>query len=302
MCIVVVKKSGAKMPSKNRIKTMFSSNPDGAGIMVRKHNTNEVIFHKGFMKVGKLLKFIKTLDITKDDEVCMHFRITTSGGTRPAMCHPFVITDNKSGVAELCGVSKQKPLLMHNGIITDLNDRNGAKSDTFLFAYQYLSDKYIMKGLYESNNVFSRLVKMAVKTNKLAILHPKKGIVTIGNFIEDKGVLYSNTSYKYEKFTYGNWDLSSYSTNKVKNYQTARTYTPRPFELRYQLSKTKVKEVYDKAKAIISDTKLSYEEKLIELDMLHSELYYQGLVSSRAKTTQSLYSDIRSAAQYYNVK
>ena len=40
------------------IRTMFTNNPDGAGIMYYDYLLQKVIYHKGFMKVEQLLDFV----------------------------------------------------------------------------------------------------------------------------------------------------------------------------------------------------------------------------------------------------
>ena len=92
MCIIAVKKAGAEMFPETTIRTMFTNNPDGAGIMYYDYLLQKVIYHKGFMKVEQLLDFIKDRD-WKNIPVVLHFRIGTSGHKTKLCTHPFPVFD-----------------------------------------------------------------------------------------------------------------------------------------------------------------------------------------------------------------
>ena len=62
MCIICIKKAQKPMVSDERIKYMFSRNPDGAGIMWAEDN--KVHIKKGFLTVQSLLDFIHSRDLS----------------------------------------------------------------------------------------------------------------------------------------------------------------------------------------------------------------------------------------------
>ena len=129
MCIIAAKAAGIPMPNRERIKTMWDGNRDGAGLMYVENG--QVRIEKGFMKYKDFTKVLdrleKRLDLTATP-VVMHFRITTHGGTKPENCHPFPITDNVGALKKLTITTDLG--VAHNGIIP-ISPRKGI-SDTSL--------------------------------------------------------------------------------------------------------------------------------------------------------------------------
>lgn len=216
MCIIAAKPAGISMPDTDRITNMWTRNSDGAGFMYAKDG--KVYIEKGFMKLNELLDRIKQLGKTVDLKsvpVVMHFRITTSGGTSPENCHPFPVTSNLGVLRKLkstCALG-----VAHNGII-DITPRKGI-SDTMEYILSQLSLLYqAMPKFYESKPAM-QLVENAIDS-KMAMLTKAGRIYTIGNFEEDGGIMYSNTSYKgwssyYTGGKYGTYDngWSVYGSN-----------------------------------------------------------------------------------------
>ena len=100
MCIIAVKTEGVKMPNDTILKTMWRSNPDGAGFMVKRKRSKLVDLKKGFMTYDSFMKALKKAKIKDSDIVVMHFRITSAGKTLPRLTHPF-IGDPEQEIAEV---------------------------------------------------------------------------------------------------------------------------------------------------------------------------------------------------------
>lgn len=195
MCIIVAKKKGVKLPSKNILETCFNKNSDGAGLMYVQNG--QVIIDKGYMDFKsfykRLQKLEKRLGNLTDRAIVMHFRIGTQGKNDKATTHPFPISKD---IKDLKATYFKTDLgMVHNGIMSKFNyDRT--LSDTQLFIKDFVSViKKLKKDFYRDNEVME-LLKSEIDYSKLCFLDKNENIYYIGNKIEDKGVIYSNESYK----------------------------------------------------------------------------------------------------------
>lgn len=203
MCIIAAKPTGVKMPSHETIKRMWEGNHDGAGFMYVENG--HVCIEKGFMKFknfkAALEKLEKRLDLTSTP-VVMHFRITTHGGTRPENTHPFPVTDNVTALGKPrtnCDLG-----VAHNGIITSVSPRKGISDTMEYIASQLAPLKRAVPQFYKNSDLM-KMIENAVES-KLCFLTRKGELYTVGNFIEDEGVLYSNSSYKEPRFDWRKYD------------------------------------------------------------------------------------------------
>ena len=206
MCIIAAKPSGVAMPTRDTIRNMWNVNSDGAGIMYVENN--KVRIEKGFMKyksfAKKLDELERRLDLTATPLV-MHFRITTHGGTKPENTHPFPITDSIGALKKLKSYADVG--VAHNGIITSVSPRKGISDTMEYIAAQLAPLKRALPRFYTNKDAML-LVKNAIES-KMAFLTKDGRIYTIGDFIEDKGVLYSNGSYQksyYHCRSLGGWN------------------------------------------------------------------------------------------------
>lgn len=206
MCIIAAKPSGVAMPTRDTIRNMWNVNSDGAGIMYVENN--KVRIEKGFMKyksfAKKLDELERRLDLTATPLV-MHFRITTHGGTKPENTHPFPITDSIGALKKLKSYADVG--VAHNGIITSVSPRKGISDTMEYIATQLAPLKRALPRFYANKDAML-LVKNAIES-KMAFLTKEGKIYTIGDFIEDKGVLYSNGSYQKSYCHYrslGGWN------------------------------------------------------------------------------------------------
>ena len=203
MCIICVKNKGVKAPTAEVIENMFYANPNGAGFAYVKNN--RVIIHKGLMTIEAfntaLEKVYKLLgNQVQNTPFIYHFRITTSGGTKPQLTHPFPLTNKKSKLLKLqqsCDVA-----VAHNGII-DINIEKGL-SDTATYIKNELAPYKSLKSDFYKSEVIQDAIEHRIDS-KLAILSQDGSIITIGNFTEEDGLLFSNTSYYGYKSLYTDW-------------------------------------------------------------------------------------------------
>lgn len=208
MCIIAAKAAGVAMPNRQTIRNMWDHNPDGAGIMYVENGMVRV--EKGFMKyksfAKKLDQLEKRLDMTKTP-VVMHFRITTHGGTKPENCHPFPITDSIGALRKTQSVTDVG--VAHNGIIP-ITPRKDISDTMEYIASQLAPLKRALPRFYENKNAML-LIKNAIDS-KMAFLTKEGKIYTVGNFVEDEGILYSNYSYEDYRGYYrnlGKWNCYS---------------------------------------------------------------------------------------------
>ena len=201
MCIIVSKEKNYKIPSKKILKNCFTSNPDGAGFMYTYNN--KVIIEKGFLTFDefyeRLMEVDKILNLYKKSLV-MHFRIGTSGGYTAGACHPFPITDN---VKEISNINIACKLgMVHNGIIS--NYVYGKLSDTQNFVKDFVYPLSKINCNFLNNKKAIELLHRQCAATKLCFLDKNDKITYVGDFITDKGIKYSNTTYKDYTYSYPN--------------------------------------------------------------------------------------------------
>jgi len=193
MCIICVSPKGTRQPSKTQIKTMFTRNPHGAGYMYARNG--KVIIHKGFMYQDEYLDAIASEHFTARDTVVYHFRISTQAGINPEMTHPFPLSNQRRFMHELdieceCGVA-------HNGIIRLTSDpREQEYSDTAIFITDYLTNIIQSPADLRNQEKLNHIYRLA--QSKFAILARTGDLATVGEFINERGLLFSNRSYMKE--------------------------------------------------------------------------------------------------------
>ena len=197
MCIICVSPARTRQPSISQIKMMFLNNPHGAGYMYARDG--RVHIHKGFMDIDSFLSAVKAEHFTAKDSVVYHFRISTQAGVNPEMTHPFPLSNRLPIMKALdvecpCGVA-------HNGIIRLTSDTSQREySDTALFITRYMAQ--MVHGLDDLKDaqLLNRIERLA--GSKLAIMDGSGYIATIGHFINERGLLFSNDSYQELRWRY----------------------------------------------------------------------------------------------------
>ena len=198
MCIIVYKPENANMPSKKTLRHCWDNNSDGAGYMFA-HN-DKVIIKKGFMSFKSLYDSLRN-DYTKfhDKSFVIHFRISTQGGVRRDLTHPFPLTENIDDMRLLRTTSDFG--VAHNGIITltstSLYNTTITYNDTMKFISEYLSLIISKPKDLENEKTLKLIQKLA--DSKLAIMDNSGKVTLIGAFTQHKGCFFSNASYQAYK-------------------------------------------------------------------------------------------------------
>jgi predicted glutamine amidotransferase len=203
MCIIAIKPVGIKLPSDKTIENMWYNNPDGAGFMYPRDGMVEI--KKGFMKLKHFKKAVeqlkKELDIVTTP-IIFHFRIGTSGGNIPENTHPFPVSEHLPLLQKIqCRASLA---VAHNGVINIETSKKDI-SDTMEYILSQLAPLYQLKKDFYRFEAGKKLVYNAIQS-KMAFLDGAGRIETVGQFEEDKGILYSNFSY-CSYINYKTWDL-----------------------------------------------------------------------------------------------
>ena len=201
MCIICVSPKRVRQPNITAIRNMFNRNPHGAGYMFARDG--KVTISKGYMDIDSFLEAIRAEHFTAKDPVVYHFRISTQAGVNPEMTHPFPLSNQIEHMKALdvecsCGVA-------HNGVIHLTTDpTNKEYSDTALFIANYLSDIIRNPEDLKDERVLRLIHRLA--GSKLAIMDADGYIATVGNFINEKGLLFSNDTYvtdRYNRYAFG---------------------------------------------------------------------------------------------------
>ena len=191
MCIICVSRSGVRQPGEATIRAMFLNNPHGAGYMFARDGW--VTIHKGFMDLDDYLRAIREEHFTAADSVVYHFRISTQAGVGPEMTHPFPLSTRPERMRQLdlrCRVG-----VAHNGVIPLTSDpRNERYSDTAIFITDYLSHIIRRRADLRDQRVLDSIFQIA--QSRFAIMDGGGYIATVGKFIDERGLLFSNGSYR----------------------------------------------------------------------------------------------------------
>ena len=198
MCIIAIKSKGIDLPNEEILQNMWRANRDGAGFMYA--HKGVVHIEKGYMKYENFYAAIRKLDEMyglKNIPLIMHFRITTHGGTKPENTHPFPITDSVGVLKKLSVTTKIG--VAHNGII-DIRPRDGI-SDTMEYVASQLATLSRAVPKFYKNVDLMEMVSNAIGVSRMAFMNGDGEIYTIGNFVEEGGMRYSNRSFETPKYT-----------------------------------------------------------------------------------------------------
>ena len=267
MCIICAKAKGVDMPTKETINNMWTRNPDGAGFMYAVDG--KVKIRKGFMTLDALEEALaeaeKEVNL-KDTGVVLHFRITTHGGTCPENTHPFAITDNvkrlqKTRITTDVGVA-------HNGII-DNTPRYKNISDTMEYIASVLAPlKRAHHDFYHDNNLLD-LITNTISGSRMCFLNGDGEIVTVGNWVEDNGIKYSNSSYtSYTKYRH----YASYSWSFDDEYDDVPWYDDKKTSKKSEKKSSKKSDTKKKEKGAKLITRLTHK-RLMFLFMSDYDAY-----------------------------
>ena len=221
MCIIVYKPKNVSLPSREILENCFDYNPDGAGFMIPNKEKVEIL--KGFETFDAFYKKA-VKKITKEEPAVMHFRISTQGGVKPELTHPYALCRDYEEMKKLhnfCNVG-----IAHNGVISLTSEYSYSTynyatkkyekvepnyNDTMKFIKEYASLIITQEDFYKDANKLELLSKLC--KSKLAIMTSDKKVTLVGDFIfdTDSGCYYSNNTYKTQKYYYNNYN---YNINK----------------------------------------------------------------------------------------
>ena len=190
MCIICISKSGVRQPGEAAIRAMFNRNPHGAGYMFARDGW--VTIRKGFMDLDDYLQAIRAEHFTTSDSVVYHFRISTQAGVNPEMTHPFPLSNQPARLRKLdlrCRIG-----VAHNGVIQLTSDpSNDRYSDTAIFITDYLTRMIHRRADLRDRRVLSSVFQIA--QSKFAIMDGGGYVATVGEFVNEGGLMFSNYSY-----------------------------------------------------------------------------------------------------------
>lgn len=207
MCIIIAKRKNGRIPTENELIHSFVYNNDGAGFMYV--DNNKVIIDKGYMKLEDFIARYKELLVKYNNftnkSLVIHCRIGTSGKNTKGNTHPYPITNNSKELRKTNLITDIG--IAHNGIIRDY-ELTGKFNDTQEFIMKYLHPIYShYKDFYKNKYITNGIEE--ITNSKFVILDRKDNIYKIGDFIEDKGLYFSNDSYlppRYSNYSYGFYD------------------------------------------------------------------------------------------------
>jgi predicted glutamine amidotransferase len=215
MCLIITGKSAkirsTLLDTNGLIADIYSSNPDGIGIM---YSTT-----KG-LKVVKVLPKSQadaTAFITKlpndDRELAIHFRWTTHGDTDLINCHPYDVVPGYVA-------------MMHNGVLKTGNAADTSKSDTWHFIKTYLADPVHDHPALIHNEAFLTMVADYIGDNRFVFMdgEGRMSHVNYDQGVEHDGLWFSNTYAWKPTRLIANYYSSSKHASRYTSYATYGKY------------------------------------------------------------------------------
>lgn len=178
------------MPDKSILKNCWNNNPDGAGYMYR--TGKGVIGSKGYMKQKALISALAVKErLFNGSDLVIHFRWATHGLRDHTATHPFPLSTDTKDLTKSSW--KGEAGLAHNGIIANYGTKDLSDTQDFIF-----SDLGHFNSLADRPEVLKYLES---KGGRYALMTSRKTYL-IGSFLQDDGVYYSNSDYKYSIKSY----------------------------------------------------------------------------------------------------
>lgn len=192
MCLIIAKPKGTDLPKESYLKHAAKRNSDGQGLAYLKKGEHLIKLKKDFKDVDSLIDFINK-NITKEDDLIIHFRLATHGLVDAGNCHPFPITKNKTLLRKT--ELECKHIVAHNGVLTQYGKVEDIElSDSQRFILDVLSESAIKENLDKSG--VQVLINEFLNGDRLVTLNNKGEMLLFGDFKEEDGISYSNSMYK----------------------------------------------------------------------------------------------------------
>jgi hypothetical protein len=189
-------------------------------------------------RVGKKTRIIKGLfdlptinkvlsHIPVETEAAFHFRLATHGSVSAGNCHPFPLSSRNDALTTVLGDFDSA--LMHNGIIYNFGGRNDSLSDTMNFV------KHVERSTKRRYS-FERMKPLFKDSYGKFVVFLPEVTQFFGNFVEEKKLKYSNTTYRNFDNVWG----CTHKNKGVANYDY-------PYKGKHYLNEPIVKEVMNPA-------------------------------------------------------
>lgn len=213
MCLLMMKPSGVVYNHELLLRAIESglvTNKDGIGGAVRKSSSNILRMNKGHFNHSKndFYSWLKSQDIQPEDEVLVHLRWGTNGSKTIYNQHPYILGE-KSTMSRIGIVSElstedddvKTGVFAHNGIFSghDYESYDANLSDTYNWGLSYFrSEKQIqaLKAAPHALIATNLTLGNSLKGEKVCFMFPDRKMIVLGNFIDDRGYLFSNSGYK----------------------------------------------------------------------------------------------------------
>lgn len=281
MCVIAFSPKGVDIPSEQQIKRMWEHNPDGAGYAYV-NKKGKVVYKKGFMSMGELMKELEAPERFKNTNFALHFRIGTSGKNDKATCHPFPVSNCFGDLRKTEGEADS--VLFHNGILSRGGIANPLASDTqdFVIAMSPLFKKY------NKSKTRDYFIEELIEGSRLLVLYKNNAFKMFGKWEQDGDIWVSNLNYKtsyswygsgyygwheYGYDDYGNW-CDYYDDNyvgksptetSVTTYNHNRIDTQESQELWAEIIKSEYKYVTDTELDVLKQSSEKYTRSTMEL-------------------------------------
>lgn len=187
MCILITKPRGAQFPPLEAICNSAENNPDGFSLAY--NIGNELITYKTMSVrrfISKYMSLSSILD-AGDTGMIIHARIATHGSITLKNCHCWKTFEGHF----------DEMAFAHNGILS-IHTRNGM-TDSETFLRDYFEPAYLSGGWEEAEKVIIKNIGFS----KFAFIDKDGDICQFGNFLNEDGCSYSNTSYLSRRSRYG---------------------------------------------------------------------------------------------------
>lgn len=183
MCLLCVMKPN-ETPTREQLKTAAVANPHGFGYAF--HVGDRIITGRGMDADEVIDRFLRIREGLPNTWAMFHARITTHGQTNKANCHPFRMGGDPSTV------------IGHNGVIPIELDKNDHRSDTRVFADEWLPE---LITLLDDEDGFAELESLIGYSKVAVFTHDERLQHQVYILNEDlghwtDGIWWSNDSYK----------------------------------------------------------------------------------------------------------
>lgn len=170
MCVLIIKKSGSRLPKKEILDACMYGNHQGFGFATQ-NRVFKTLDYKAFLRALKSIR-------VKDNAI-IHFRLASVGSVNESNAHPF--TYNNLAFA-------------HNGTLPIAPIKGKTDSETAFLKYIVP----VVENFGFNSEFVDDTVNSIIGSSKFALLDRVTGNLSYwGNFTEIDGNLYSNTYWQY---------------------------------------------------------------------------------------------------------